>query len=191
MSVTAQRRPEHLVIRDFVDALIKSKRTTWPKLSEVFAPIFLDMIPAGKDVPKFEAVHLHDGGEEMARKEENARKELMRCVMGGRSFPLCVKTPLVLALDQVRPDKQYGMQLRKLLLHNDGLLFSPIEIGDDEMMRHVKFMTEASEASLAIANDLMDDGILNSVNTREEILQSMEQHLIVLRAIDENREKAK
>jgi len=184
MSHTRQK-PEHLIIRKFIEHLVESKKIRMPALRDVFIEVYCDMIPPTGDAPVFDPVHRHDTVAESERKDETNGKKLSRAIFGGSYFPLAYKEPLLVALDQIAPGQ--GLKLRKLLLRNTGLLHMPIDVDGDATIVYAELLQEFAEANVAMVSDMGDDGILNNENTRNELLDSLEKHLQALRHIDKNR----
>lgn len=182
MSALGQR-PEPLVIREYIDELQKQKKLTRYGLLEAFIPVYLEMIPPGQDGPVFEPVHRHDSAEVMKRKDEANLKKLWRAIDGKTFFPLVFREPLIAALDSM--GKNLGLELRKRLLHNIGLLHLPIDVSGSAPAVYAEWLKEFSEANSAIVADMNDDGIINSEKTRREVYDVVEKSLAVLRAIDE------
>jgi len=186
MSALVQR-PEHLLIRDYVSELQDKKVITQEELREAFVPVYIEMIPPGDDVPHFDAVHRHDAVEQFRKKNQNNLKKLWRAIDGGTSFPLVFKAPLIVALDRMKP--RLGYDLQALLLHNAGLAHIPIDTSGKAPAIYAELLKEFAEFNAAAVDDMSDDGILNNKNTREQLLDSLDKHLIMLREIEGNCEQ--
>lgn len=181
---SVRQRPEHLVIREYIQQLRDSKKLTREGLRDAFVPVYLEMIPPGEDVPHFEAVHRHDDAQQMRRKDEANLKKLWRAIDGTTFFPLAFKAPLITALDAV--EEGLGVELQKLLLHNAGLFHVPIIVSGKAPAVYAELLQEFAEANSAIVADMGDDGVLNSDRTRKEVLDSMDKHMQLLRELDRN-----
>jgi hypothetical protein len=183
MSHTGQK-PEHLLIRDYITGLQDQKKITREALRDAFVPAYLDMVPPGDDAPHFEAVHRHDTVTVMRRKEDANTKKLWRAIDGTTFFPLAFKAPLIVALDAL--GNRLGYDLQALLLHNAGLAHIPIDTSGKAPAIYAELLKEFAELNTAVVDDMADDNILNSKNTREQLLDSMDKHLALLRELDRN-----
>lgn len=183
------QRPEHLIIREYCMALVEQKRVTWVMLRDAFVGVYIDLIAPGPDVPVFEPIHRHDTAKEMERKDEANLKKLVRAIEGKTYFPLAFKEPLIEALDHVQGG--LGTELRKRLLRDQGLMYIPLTLRGDGKDVYSEFLCEFAEANTAIVNDMSDDGRLNDPKTRKEVLDSLEQHIAVLRHMDATVQKDK
>lgn len=183
MSVLGQR-PEHLIIREYVHGLRDRKMITQEGLRDAFVSVYVDMIPAGADVPVIEAVHRHDTPDQARKKDQNNLKKLWRAIDGETYFPLCFKEPLIVALNRLRPAA--GDALQKRLLWNAGLLHMPLTVCADAKAVYADLLKEFADANTAMVEDMSDDGVLNSESTRCEVMESLEKHLETLRHLDKN-----
>lgn len=177
-----RHRPEHLIIREYIEDLVRTKSITWSGLRDAFVPIYIEYIPQSPDVPVFDPVHRHDTAEDMEHKNDANLKKLVRALQGKTHFPLCFKNPLIMALDTFRPE--LGLRLRKQLLRNDGLLYIPIDQEGSAEMVYSNIVKEFAEANTAMVEDMGDDGRLNNANTREELIDLMEVTLSAVRDFD-------
>ncbi len=181
------QRPEHLLIREYVERLRDSRVITQEELRDAFVPMYIEMIPPGDDAPSFEPVHRYDTPEQMRKKDQANLKKLWRAIDGTTFFPLAFKAPLIEALEKLQHG--LGVELQKLLLHNAGLYHLPIDTHDKAPLIYSELLQEFAEANSQIVADMADDGVLNSERTRKEVLDSLEKHLQLLREIDRNREQ--
>lgn len=178
-----RQRPEHLVIREYIQSLRDDKRLTREGLRDAFVPVYVEMIPPG-DGPVFEPVHRHDAVDVMRRKDEANLKKLWRAIDGDTVFPLMIKAPLIVALDALGDG--LGMELQKQLLHNAGLLHIPIDASDKAPVVYANWLKEFSEANSALVEDMARNGVLDQAKTRKEVLDVIESSLQVLRELDKN-----
>lgn len=186
MSSTGQR-PEHLLIREYVTCLVEKGHVTKAKITEHFVEMYCELVPPGEDVPAMKPVHRHDTVAQKEHKEDANLKKLFRAINGPTYFPICFKEPLLHALELVKPGA--GMQLRKILLRNAGLLHMPINNLTNANFIYSGMLKEFSEANAKLVDDLADDGLLNNEDSRNELLDSIEMHLAALLEIDKNTNK--
>lgn len=109
------QRPEHLLIREYVQGLRDQKTITQEGLRDVFVEVFTEMVPPGEDVPELHRVHRHDTVDQARRKDQSNLKKLWRAIDGETYFPLCFKTPLIESLERLKAGA--GVELQKRLLH--------------------------------------------------------------------------
>jgi len=186
MSSTGQR-PEHLLIREYIHALQASKTITQEGLRDAFVAVYVEMVPPGEGVPEFEQVHRLDAIDDARRKDDANKKKLWRAIEGKTIFPLVFSAPLIAALDRIQSG--LGIELQKVLMHNAGLYYMPIDNSGKAPSIYAELLKEFAEFNEAIVADMADDGILNSKNTREQLLDSIEKHFAALRELDKNIEK--
>jgi hypothetical protein len=183
MSAVVQR-PEHLIIREYVQQLRDQKLITQEGLCDAFVPAYVEMIPPGEDAPAFEVVHRHDSVDQARKKGQANLKKLWRAIDGATFFPLAYKLPLIAALERIRVG--LGQALQKQMLHNCGLLHMPVDTSGSASLVYSKMLCEFAEANSAMVSDLADNGRLDQPRTREELLESVEAHLAAIRELDEN-----
>ena len=181
-----RQRPEHLVIREFIQQLRDLKIITQEGFRDLFVAAYLEQIPPGEDVPAFDPVHRHDTVDQARRKDGANLKKIWRAIDGGTFFPLAFLAPLVSALERVKPG--LGADLRQRLLHNAGLYYLPIDTSGLAPAVYAEFLQEFAEANSQLVADLNDDGRINSARTRKELLDVVEKSLAMMRELDRNRE---
>lgn len=186
MSVSRQR-PEYLIIREYIEQLRDKKMITQEGLCDAFVPVYLELIPPGEDVPTFEQVHRHDPLDIARRKDGSNIKKLWRALEGKTFFPLAFKQPLLIALETMH--EGLGLNLQKQLLHNAGLCYVPILANEKSSALYASFIKEFAEANSQMVADFEDDGMLNSLKTRDEVLDSLDKHYEILKEIELNRLK--
>lgn len=174
--------PEHVVIRDYVQALRHEKLITRESLTEAFVEAYLDQVPLTEGVPQFEQVHRLDSVADAERKADANEKKLWRAIMGQTYFPLAFRAPLLTALELL--GDALGVGLAKRLHHNAGLLYVPLALPGEATSDYARWLREFSEANSQIVVDVNDDGVINSEKTRQEIMDVIEQSLQMLRAMD-------
>ncbi len=184
MSVSRQR-PDHLLIREYIGFLRDKKMITQESLCDAFVPVYLEMIPPSEDVPCFELPHRHDTIDAARRKEGSNIKKLWRAIDGATFFPLAYKQPLIVALEKL--GKGQGVSLQKILLHNAGLCYVPVMADEKSSAIYASFIKEFAEANSQMVSDYEDDGLLNNLKTRDEVLDSLDKHYEILREIERNR----
>lgn len=181
------QRPEHLLIREYVQGLRDKKTITQEGLRDAFVAAFVEMVPPGDDVPDMQQVHRHDTPDQLRRKDQANLKKLWRAIDGETYFPLCFKAPLIEALESM--SHGLGDALQSRLLHNAGLLHMPLQTSSDGRDVYASVLKEFAEANAAIVKDLSADGVLNDDATRNEVMDSIERHLQLLQHIDKNNKK--
>jgi hypothetical protein len=183
MSAVVQR-PEHLIIREYVQQLRDRKLITQEGLCVAFVSAYVEMIPPGEDAPAFDPVHRHDSVDQARKKDQANLKKLWRAIDGATFFPLAFKAPLIVALERIKPG--LGDVLQKRLLHNCGLLHMPVDTRGDASLVYSELLREFAEANTAMVTDLAVNGRLDQLHTREELLDSVEAHLSAIRELDKN-----
>jgi len=186
MSGTGQR-PEHLLIREYIGELVDKSHATKRQITDHFVEMYCELVPPGEDVPVLKPVHRHDTVAQKEHKEDANLKKLFRAINGPTYFPICFKEPLLHALELVKPGA--GLQLRKILLRNAGLLHMPINHLTNANFIYTGMLKEFSEANARLVADLSDDGLLNDKDSRDELLDSIEMHLAALLEIEKNTNK--
>ena len=180
---TGQMRPEYLIIREYVQGLLKAKRIGRDDLRDAFVVRYNEMVPPAEDAPAFEPVHRHDDPTVAAKKDDANITKLFRAINGPHYFHLAYKLPLIAALNDL--GEGLGTALHKRLLRNEGVFYLPIDTSGKAPEEYAVWVEEFAQANMQLVKDLNDDGKLNSQKTVMELLDVVEKSMQLVRGIEQ------